>query len=174
MALYSDSIFVLAKEDAPALASLEKICFSTGWDADMYAKFLPAGRSALQDFAVKDLPELLITGMVGAKNADGEASVLAYLSLRLVKSIGQAEIFNIAVQPQLRGQGVAGLLLGRVLRFLKERNYVEFLLEVRESNTPARALYARQGFSVCGQRPRYYPDGEDALLMQLVCENTAT
>jgi len=38
-------------------------------------------------------------------------------------------------------------------------------LEVRERNTPAIALYRGLGFSVAGRRPRYYGDGEDALIM---------
>ena len=174
MALYPDTIFILAKEDAPALASLEKICFSTGWDAAMYAKFLPTDRIALHDFGTRDLPELLITGILDHDDRCSGDSVLAYLSLRLIKSIGQAEVFNIAVHPGLRGHGMGSLLLERVLQFLKDRNFVEFLLEVRAGNAPAKALYARQGFYVCGQRPRYYPDGEDALLMQLECKTTAT
>ena len=174
MPLQTDTILILAKEDAPALAELEKICFSTGWDAAMYAKFLPADRIALQDFGQEDLPELLITGILDSDEQNGRGEVLAYLSVRLVKSIGQAEIFNIAVHPGLRGHGMGSLLLGHVLQFLKDRNFVEFLLEVRAGNVPAKALYARQGFCVCGQRPRYYPDGEDALLMHLDCEITAT
>ena len=39
------------------------------------------------------------------------------------------------------------------------------MLEVRESNAAARALYARSGFAEEGARPRYYADGETALLL---------
>ena len=31
--------------------------------------------------------------------------------------------------------------------------------------TPAIALYERFGFAIVGRRPRYYADGEDALVM---------
>jgi ribosomal-protein-alanine N-acetyltransferase len=57
--------------------------------------------------------------------------------------------------------GVAGLL-AHVLAACPDRRVQ---LEVRASNQPARALYARAGFVVDGRRPRYYPDGEDAVLM---------
>ncbi|MGZ8155124.1 MAG: ribosomal protein S18-alanine N-acetyltransferase, partial [Burkholderiales bacterium] len=43
-------------------------------------------------------------------------------------------------------------------------------LEVRPSNTAARALYARSGFSEIGRRRDYYPaqEGrEDAVVMEL-------
>jgi ribosomal-protein-alanine N-acetyltransferase len=36
---------------------------------------------------------------------------------------------------------------------------------VRADNQPALALYARFGFAPVGVRPRYYPGGEDALIM---------
>jgi len=39
------------------------------------------------------------------------------------------------------------------------------LLEVRVSNHAARAFYASTGFVAVGRRPRYYANGEDALLM---------
>jgi ribosomal-protein-alanine N-acetyltransferase len=40
-------------------------------------------------------------------------------------------------------------------------------LELRVSNSPARSLYERFGFSPVGVRPRYYVD-EDALVMWAV------
>jgi ribosomal-protein-alanine N-acetyltransferase len=46
----------------------------------------------------------------------------------------------------------------------------ELILELRASNVPARALYEQAGFVVAGRRPRYYPGGEDALLMTLDLE----
>jgi ribosomal-protein-alanine N-acetyltransferase len=38
-------------------------------------------------------------------------------------------------------------------------------LEVRPSNTAALGLYGKFGFHIEGRRPRYYSDGEDALIM---------
>ena len=38
-------------------------------------------------------------------------------------------------------------------------------LEVRVSNVRAQKLYSGYGFEVAGVRPRYYKDGENALLM---------
>jgi ribosomal-protein-alanine N-acetyltransferase len=44
-------------------------------------------------------------------------------------------------------------------------------LEVRESNIPARSLYAIIGFEIMGRRRDYYPlprgEREDAILMSL-------
>jgi ribosomal protein S18 acetylase RimI-like enzyme len=40
-------------------------------------------------------------------------------------------------------------------------------LEVRASNEAARRFYGELGFDEVGARPRYYPDGEDAVLLSL-------
>ena len=80
----------------------------------------------------------------------------------------EAEIFDIAVEPAHRRQGLATLLLKRVLSLAKERGAQEIFLEVRESNAAALALYRKFGFIVAGRRLNYYrhPD-ETALLLRL-------
>jgi len=40
-------------------------------------------------------------------------------------------------------------------------------LEVRRSNRGARNMYESYGFAEIGVRPRYYEDGEDAVVMLL-------
>ena len=49
---------------------------------------------------------------------------------------------------------------------LNLRSAERVLLEVRVSNAPAMRLYLKRGYVGCGVRPRYYADGEDALIMQ--------
>jgi ribosomal-protein-alanine N-acetyltransferase len=73
-------------------------------------------------------------------------------------------LMNIAVDPALRRQGVAGALLEvMIARAGAEAPYT---LEVRTSNVPAIKLYERFGFRSVGTRPRYYADtGEDAIIM---------
>ena len=41
------------------------------------------------------------------------------------------------------------------------------LLEVADHNTAAIALYGSFGFGTISRRGRYYPDGADALVMEL-------
>ena len=55
-----------------------------------------------------------------------------------------------------RGRGVAKALLGRALDCCRERGASECYLEVRESNTPAIALYEERGFTRVGLRRGYY------------------
>ena len=59
-------------------------------------------------------------------------------------------------------------LLLAALDRMSEAGLQRCMLEVRESNLAARALYENNGFIVDGVRPRYYrtdQGSEDALLM---------
>ena len=46
------------------------------------------------------------------------------------------------------------------------RGASSLMLEVRASNAAARRLYARHGFEELHVRRRYYPGGEDAVIMR--------
>ncbi len=132
---------------AEAVAALEAACFPSGWDAATYVRALEAGTCR---------------GLVCAAPGDGLAGYIA-----VSEAAGEMEVLNVAVRPDLRGRGVGTALLGAALQEARERNIITCLLEVREGNVPARALYAHAGFAPRGLRRRYYPDGENALVMAL-------
>jgi ribosomal-protein-alanine N-acetyltransferase len=74
-------------------------------------------------------------------------------------------VMNIAVEPDLRRQGIASALLAE-LYVRAGDGTARFTLEVRRSNAVAIHLYEREGFRAAGMRRRYYQDnGEDALVM---------
>ena len=80
----------------------------------------------------------------------------------------EATLLNIAIHPQRQGEGHGRRLLQGALAQMSRNGAVRCLLEVRQSNAVARALYEGNGFVVDGVRRNYYPkqDGrEDALLM---------
>ena len=78
---------------------------------------------------------------------------------------GELQIQNLATLPALRRCGVAARLLEHVIARSRTEGLTSVWLEVRVSNSAAIALYERFGFSACGKRAAYYPDGEDALIM---------
>lgn len=86
-----------------------------------------------------------------------ESELLGFLAYRIV--LGEGEILNLAVAPGSRRQGISSRLLQSVLPLA-----AEWFLEVRVSNATAQAAYRRLAFREIGRRPRYYSDGEDALL----------
>lgn len=90
-----------------------------------------------------------------------ENGVIAFLlALREGEEI---HIHDIAVAPEHRRKGVASALLSHLLSAAGDARRLR--LEVRASNSAARAFYAKHGFKEVALLPNYYADGEDGILM---------
>ena len=80
----------------------------------------------------------------------------------------QAELLNFCLAPHIQGQGLALGYLQNLLDSLVAQGAAQLFLEVRQSNAPARLLYASAGLAEVGVRKDYYPahpGREDAILM---------
>ncbi|WP_288843307.1 ribosomal protein S18-alanine N-acetyltransferase [uncultured Deefgea sp.] len=91
-------------------------------------------------------------------------------------TLDEAELLLIAIAPQWQRQQRASQLLAALQKQLLQQDVVTLFLEVRESNTAARTLYAKQDFTQSGRRKGYYPTNqgrEDALLYTLHLEDKA-
>ncbi len=88
------------------------------------------------------------------------AALLAWLV------VDELQILQVVVSPSSQRRGLGQTLVTHAIRRAKAAGAVTATLEVRQSNRAAIALYHRCGFEVDGKRPRYYPDGEDAVLMR--------
>jgi ribosomal-protein-alanine N-acetyltransferase len=85
----------------------------------------------------------------------------------------ECELENLVVAAPHRRSGVALRLMQALVAFGRERHLERILLEVRESNYAARALYEVVGFQVNGRRRGYYSQPpEDALLLALALNCT--
>ena len=137
----------MTAEHIPQIAALEKACFSHPWSEELL-------RQALWN----DSAAILV-----AEGEDG--AVLGYAGVSTV--LDEGYIDNVAVDPRFRRQGVADELVAALARFGRAK--LAFLtLEVRASNAPAIALYAKHGFQQAGRRKHYYDDPkEDAIIMTL-------
>lgn len=90
--------------------------------------------------------------------AERDGVPVGYLLGSLIPPEG--EIYRVAAHPDCRRSGV-GRALGLYFLSLADAAY----LEVRKSNTAARALYEKLGFSLVGERKNYYRNPtEDACL----------
>ena len=134
----------MTSADVPAVAALEKLCFSDPWSERSIAS---------------ELENPLSLWLVWEE--DGTAA--AYLGVQRVPP--QADVMNVAVSPALRRRGIARALFAEMQRRLPEID--ELFLEVRASNSGAIALYQSLGFVQVGRRPNYYLDPrEDALILR--------
>ncbi|SNB45601.1 [SSU ribosomal protein S18P]-alanine acetyltransferase [Geobacter sp. DSM 9736] len=97
---------------------------------------------------------------------DAGGRVAGYICAMQV--LDEGHILDVAVRPDLRGCGIGRLLVEKVLGMCRQSGADYVSLEVRPSNLAAVELYRRMGFIVTGRRPRYYHDGEDALLMEFI------
>ncbi|WP_367110786.1 ribosomal protein S18-alanine N-acetyltransferase [uncultured Psychrobacter sp.] len=83
----------------------------------------------------------------------------------------QAEILRIGTHPCYQRRGVASQLFFEINKELQSKEVMSLLLEVREDNTPAIALYKQQGFAIIHRRHNYYQTlhqpSIDALVMEL-------
>jgi ribosomal-protein-alanine N-acetyltransferase len=77
----------------------------------------------------------------------------------------EMHVNKIAVAGEERRQGIADTLMQRCIDFAEENGITTISLEVRQSNRGAQAFYEHLGFSEMYIRPRYYPDGEPAVVM---------
>ena len=133
-------------EDIPAVHAVERQSFATPWPAYAFRHELQSNRLARY-----------IVARVGDQ-------VVGYAGMWLM--VDEAHITTFAVLPAWRRVGVGTRLLLDLLDISTGMGAAEAPLEVRLSNTAARALYERFGFRPVGLRPRYYSDNnEDALIM---------
>jgi len=82
--------------------------------------------------------------------------------------IDEAELRNIAVDPEHQHQGVGKAILIEARQHLLQAGTKRVFLEVRKSNKPALALYYSAGFGLLSERKEYYHDPtEDAYVLSL-------
>jgi ribosomal-protein-alanine N-acetyltransferase len=79
--------------------------------------------------------------------------------------LDEMHVNKIAVAREERRQGIADALMDRCFAFARKRGVRTISLEVRKSNRGAQEFYRHLDFASSYLRPRYYPDGEAAVVM---------
>lgn len=138
--------------DINDIVRIERASFADPWTEESFRRIL-GGYSAI--FQVIAMPP--------------ENQVAGYIIAFTIAP--DAELLNVAVDPDYRGRGLAGQMLDAVLIQLAGGGVRTAYLEVRESNRAARALYGSRGFKEIGRRRNYYRRPvEDALVMRRVLD----
>ena len=135
------------EDDVPAVAAIESAVFPDPWPAHLY----------LQEIGQPLRLQLVVT------TARGE--VIAYLFGSW--QVDELHVLKVACHPLYEGRGLATSLLAEALDEVRRRSGRGVILEVRPTNLRAVRLYRHLGYHVLARRPRYYADGEDALVMFL-------
>jgi [ribosomal protein S18]-alanine N-acetyltransferase len=104
-------------------------------------------------------------------HADGRFNLVARRGKEVVGYVfamwffDEMHVNKIAVAESERRRGIAAELMVRCLEFARANRIKTITLEVRKSNTGAQEFYRRLDFEASYVRPRYYPDGEAAVVM---------
>jgi [ribosomal protein S18]-alanine N-acetyltransferase len=141
-------IDLMKEEDIDEVLEISSLSFSVSWSKESYVQEL--SNPVAKYFVAK---------------LDGK--VVGFAGTWII--LDEAHITNIAVHPNCRKQGIASKLLNELIYYCKnERACTAFTLEVRSSNTAAKALYEKYNFKQAGIRKGYYEDNkEDAIIMWL-------
>ena len=133
--------------DVPAIASIEALVFGDPWPATSFHELLAHPFSWM------------------ATATDESGGIVGYCIM--LRAADEAEIANIATAPGARRRGIGARLLDDAITAGESAGVVAMFLEVRESNTAARALYVSRGFATVGRRRGYYRHPvEDALVLR--------
>tara|TARA_B100000700_G_C14292369_1_gene511052 strand:+ start:70 stop:525 length:456 start_codon:yes stop_codon:yes gene_type:complete len=76
----------------------------------------------------------------------------------------EMQITSIAVDPLHQRKGIGKYILSNLIKKSKSLEINRILLEVKDKNEPAKALYKSIGFKLIGNRSNFYKDGSNALI----------
>src|SRR6266849_4480508 len=135
-----------AFDDVSAILAIERqVPSAAHWPAEQYKKLVGSGVVLVAEEAGQ------LCGFICAKAVAGEW-----------------ETENMVVPAEFLRRGIADELLRELIQRAENEAASAILLEVRESNLPARRLYEKHGFREMGRRRGYYRDPmEDAILYAL-------
>lgn len=136
----------MALEDLTQVTEIEQESFPHPWSEDYFR----------QELTVNQVARYLVVHQ--------GAIVLGYIGIWLI--VGEIHITTIAIRKSHRRRGLGERLLIAAIELAMEHQSRLITLEVRESNSEARGLYRKYGFTEAGLRQQYYTEtGEDAIIM---------
>ena len=127
-------------EDITGIFAVERLSFPSPWDVATF-------ESTLED-----------QRCLSALAIDGQMVVGYCLALNLTSMV---HILNLAVHPDVRRRGIGRRLVQTILKESVANDRLCAVLEVRQFNVAARALYTSLGFSHVSTWNNYYSDTDD-------------
>jgi ribosomal-protein-alanine N-acetyltransferase len=131
--------------DVPFISRLESETFSMPWSADSFLEMIE--KEDARYYVAEEDGQLL-----------GGCGVLMI--------VGEGNITNVVVAPEMRNKGVGTGLLQYMMEEGQKEGLTAYTLEVRVSNAQAIHVYEKLGFVSEGIRPGFYEKPtEDAVIM---------
>lgn len=156
----------MTQRDLKAVVEIEQRSHLEPWSEQAFQSEL--ARDCARVYVARSRDSDSPAGIGGGPKACGplEKRVVGYICFWIL--LDEIHILNVTVEAGHRGKGIGRALLSRALSLGWDSGARLALLEVRESNTAALALYRRMGFVAVGRRPGYYGVvREPAVVMEL-------
>jgi ribosomal-protein-alanine N-acetyltransferase len=148
------SIAPMTDDLLPSVVALEESCGLNSRGVEGYRKMLSNPNS------------VLLVAMPRAVNPMSHINPVGVFSGDVV--VDELQIDNLAVSERCRRKGIGRRLLNMALTVAADLGARSATLEVRSSNSSARAFYEKERFAPVGIRKRYYADPpDDALILSL-------
>ncbi|UDY24314.1 ribosomal protein S18-alanine N-acetyltransferase [Nocardioides sp. Kera G14] len=136
----------------------------------------PADVEAIAASELESFPDDAWTPAYLEAVVDGQMPTVRLLALEVSDDLAghaiisilfeDAELQRIAVLPAYRRRGFGRLLLNAAEGFSQSKGAERLLLEVRETNQAALALYRAQGYVEIDRRLGYYRDGSTGIVLE--------
>jgi [ribosomal protein S18]-alanine N-acetyltransferase len=97
-----------------------------------------------------------------------QKALIGYSLFGLSPGDDVAHLFKILIDPSFQHQGNAVLFWSQIVLDLKLKKLSRVYLEVEASNRRAIHFYEKAGLRLIRLNKRYYSNGEDALMMELL------
>lgn len=143
----------MAPADLDSVVDIERQSFDRPWTREHFLREI----------------ESAVSRTIVTRDAETRA-VVGYVCRWLIAD--EVQILNLAVRRDYRRRGIARRMLERVLDEARGMAVRSVMLEVREGNAEALALYESAGFARVGRRRDYYGEGEAGVLMTLLLPGT--
>ena len=136
-------------DDVPALVELETRCFETDrLSARSFRRFLSKGKAML------------------LADEDENGRLTGYALVLFHPNTSLARLYSLAVEPDLRGRGIARNLMTQCELRAVEHGATRMRLEVHQNNVAAQTLYQHLGYRAFAVHPDYYEDHASAVRME--------
>ncbi len=134
--------------------------FIAGLSSEVFSVYGPYGSTVSQWF--KSGVTLTLVSMVGGRSAG-----FVMIGALPADEEGQtcAEVLAIAVTPEFQRRGIGRELLQFAQKEAENLGEQRLLLHTARENLAAQKLFLRNGFRPVQSKPRFYPSGQDALMM---------
>jgi len=158
----------MTRADISAVKRIESAAYEDAWPARIFEQELENGFAqylVAVEASTDPPPAGPLTALKRALTGGTHERTVGFMGVWYM--VDQLHLVTIAVDPREQGRGIGTRLLLKCFDLALEAELNEIVLEVRESNARARALYEAFGFRKAGELKDYYKDNHETAIVML-------